>query len=427
MKPGNWIIHAVMWVMMAAIAAYFGVYAFQFIFDGYETDALYTYAAEELVQTSGCVIREEQVVEGGSELAAVIVSEGEKVAAGDTLALVYENQDALLRHWDIVSMEERLKSLKYIFSHSIDSADSAQLNRNIVQSIVDLKKAVSQGKLEDLPERSSDLKMLVFRGDYTYNGSHALTQEIHDLEAKTKALAESNRSYTTTITTPCSGTFSGMVDGYENVLTPDAVNLVSPARLEELLGSKEDVQEKVDNSEYLGKLVTDNRWYFATIMTEDDAANLKLGGTIPTRFNSIDHTVNMKVESISTPDDNHEVCVVLSSDRFMSQATLLRDQTADLILNTVTGFRVAKSAIHVENISGQIGVYRVFGTRLRWTPVEILWEDEDFYLIRQRSEYDADGNPKPMTALKEASRLRVGTKIVTKGQNLYDGKIIGER
>lgn len=426
MKPGNWIIRTVMWVMMAAIAAYFGVYALHFIFDGYETTALYTYAAEELVETSGCIIREEQVVEGGSELAAVIVAEGEKVAAGDTLALVYDNQDALLRHWEILSMQERLNSLKYIFSHSIDGADSAQLNRSIVSSILDMKKTVADGDLEDLPELSSKLKMLMFRSDYTYNGSHALTDEINELDAKTSELVASNRSSTTTITTPKSGTFSGMVDGYENILTPDAVRLVNPTRLEELLSSKEDVKEKVETGEYLGKLVTDNNWYYAAVLTEEEAAGLKLGGTIPTRFNSIDRVINMKVDSVSAADEDHKVCVILSSDRFMSQATLLRDQTADLIFNTVTGFRVAKSAIHVENTSGQIGVYRVYGTRLRWTPVEILWEDEDFYLIRQVTERDADGNPKPMTALKEASRLRVGTKIVTKGRDLYDGKIISD-
>lgn len=424
MKPGNWIIRTVMWVMMATIAAYFVVNAIHFVFDGYETAALYTYADEELVHTTGCIVREEQVVEGGSELAAVIVAEGEKVAAGDTLALVYENEEALLRHWEIIDMENRLNSLQYIFSHTVDDSDSAKLNRSIVDSIIDLKKMTASGDLIQLPTLSSQLKMKLFRSDYTYNGSEALTEEINQLDMETKALAEENRSFTTTISTQRSGTFSGMVDGYEEVLTPDTIRLISPDRLKELMNSRRDVQEQVNSGEYLGKLVTDINWYFTCVMTAEEAKPLRLGSSYPVRLSSMDRDIDMKVESISTPDKDKKVCVVFSTDRFLAEATLLRDQTADLILHSTTGFRVEKAAVHVENTTGEIGVYRVFGEKLRWTPVDILLEDEDFYLIRQKVEYDENGEVKPLTRLQEASRLRVGTQVVTKGRNLYDGKVI---
>lgn len=424
MKPGNWIIRTVMWVLMLTIAAYFGVYVVRGVFDNFTTAPLYTFAAEELVETNGYVVRQEELVTGGSELAAVIVSEGEKVAAGDTLALVYKDEAALQRHQEIKAKENRLNSLRYIFSHSLVGADNTPLNDSIVDTLVELRKTTSDGDLEQVPELTSQLRMMMFRRDYTYNGSTALTEEIEELDETIKQLAEQNRSRTTTITTEKSGTFSGMVDGFENVLTPDAVKVLTPERLNELVSSRSSYYEQIDSGEYLGKLVTGNSWYFVTVMTEEEGKQLHLGGTFPVRLGSMDRTIHMKVESISTPDSEKKVCVLLSSDRFMAEATLLRDQTADIVLSTINGFHVEKSAIHVDNISGEIGVYRVFGTRIRWVPVEILEEGEDYYLIRQAVQYDDNNEPIPVTALGEASRLRVGAEIVTKGRNLYDGKVI---
>lgn len=424
MKSGNWIIRTVMWVLMATIAAYFGFYAFHVAFDTFATDTLYTYAAEDLTETSGYVVREEQVLSGGSELTAVTVAEGEKVSAGETVALVYDDQKALERHQQMEALEERLTSLQYIFSHSIVGSDSDTLNENIVSSIVSMKKTVSDGDLNQLPDLSSQLKMLLFRHDYTYNGSAALTEEMNDLDKQIRKLAEKNRSSTSAITAPQSGTFSGMVDGYESILTPDSVRVLTPERLEELVSSPTDIQEKLDSGEYLGKLVTNDRWYYITVMQTEEAAQLQLGKTVSTRFDIMGRTLDMRVDSVSSPDEHKSVCVLLSSDRFMSEATLLRDQTADLIFDTVTGFRVVKSAIHVDNQTGEIGVYRVFGSRLKWIPVEILLEGEDYYLIRQAVQFDEDGNQVPLTSLQEASRLRVGAEIAVKGHGLYDGKVI---
>ncbi|MCD8189867.1 MAG: hypothetical protein LUD78_06540, partial [Clostridiales bacterium] len=94
------------------------------------------------------------------------------------------------------------------------------------------------------------------------------------------------------------------------------------------------------------------------------------------------------------------------------------------ILDTVTGYRVDKYAIHVENESGDIGVYRLYGTQAVWVSVEILWEGEDYYLIDEPTEYDEEGNAVATTQLEDAKGLRDGAEIIVKGRNLYDGKVI---
>lgn len=420
MKPGTLIVKIVMWTFFLGAIAYFCVYAYHVLFSGYETASLYSYTAEDTIEATGYMVREEEVLEGASALQEILVAEGETVAVGDTLAVIYGNEEALARHVEIKEIEARLESLQYILSHSADGSDSAVLNGEIIDTIVGIRAITASGDLTDLEDNTAQLKTLMFRRDYTYNGSSALTEEISGLVDQVEAMAAENRSYTSTISAVRNGTFSSMVDGYEEVLTPDNIKDLTPGRLDELLDQRAEVEEGT----YLGKLVTGATWYFAAELDEESAGRLKIGNTVTLRFNSMVRTIDMKVESISKPDEEGIVCVVFSSDKYLADTTLLRDQTVDIIFDTVTGYRVEKSAVHVENESGDIGVYRVYGAQARWTSIEILWEEEDYYLIRQQIEYDENGSAVAQSELQQAQELRGGTEIIVKGTNLYDGKVV---
>ncbi|MCD7887733.1 MAG: hypothetical protein LUG44_09020 [Clostridiales bacterium] len=420
MKPGTRIVKIVMWAFFLGAIAYFCVYTYHVLFSSYETASLYSYTAEDTVDTTGYMVRDESVLDGGAELQEVVVAEGETVATGDTLAVVYSTQEALDRHTEIKELEARLESLQYILSHSAGGSDNSTLNSEIIDSIVDLRAMTASGNLTELEDLSSELKTLMFRRDYTYNGSSALTEEITELVDYVESLAAENQSYTTTISAPASGTFSSMVDGYESVLTSASVKDLTPAQLDDLLDQREEV---ADDGSSLGKLISSPTWYYAAELTEEDSERLKIGDTVTLRFNSLDRTIDMEVESLSKADGG-VVCAVFSSDKYLSETTLLRDQTADIILDTVTGYRVDKSAVHVENESGDIGVYRLYGTQAVWVSVEILWEGEDYYLIDEPTEYDEEGEAVSTTQLEDAKSLRDGAEIIVKGRDLYDGKVI---
>ena len=420
MKPGTKIVRIVTLAFFLSAIAYFGVYTFHVLFSGYETANLYTYSAEDTIEATGYMVREEQALQGKDTLQEIIPAEGETVAAGDDLATVYEDQKAFERHQKIQELESRLESLQYILSHSADASDSATLNSSIIDSVVTIHKLNASGELADLASEAERLKTLMFRRDYTYNGSSALTKESAQLRKKVEKLVKKNRSHTSIVTAPFSGTFSSMVDGYESVLTPDNIIDLTPAKLDELLAQQAPITEGTS----LGKLVSGATWYFAAKLNEHDAQRLKIGDTVTMRFNSMTRTVDMNVDSLSRPDEQGTVCVVFSSNKYLAETTLLRDQTVDIIFDTVTGFRVDKAAVHVENSSGDIGVYRVYGAQAQWVSVEILWEEEDYYLIRQKPQYDEDGNLVESSQLDLARQLRNGTEVVVKGTELYDGKVV---
>lgn len=168
----------------------------------------------------------------------------------------------------------------------------------------------------------------------------------------------------------------------------------------------------------MGKLVTDSTWYLAALVDETAAAGMK--GTVTVRF-STDYsgTVDMTVERVS-PAENGRAVVVLSANRYLAQTAMLRYQTVDLVYDSITGIRVPKRAVRMEDgpagedgAPGEpvLGVYTVTGLQAEWKPVDILWEDTDFYLVRPVDE-------------AASNALHPGDEVITGGTDLADGKVI---
>jgi hypothetical protein len=179
----------------------------------------------------------------------------------------------------------------------------------------------------------------------------------------------------------------------------------------------------VDEDAYLGKLIYGNEWYYVTTMDEESAKSLQAQGSVTLRFNSIGDQI-FQVDSVSQAEEG-QVVVVFSTQKYLSDVTLLRDQTVEVVLDTVTGYHISTSAVRIlENTVGETGVYRVYGTQAVWVPVEVLYRGEDYYLIRQTVEYNEDGSEKELSTLQQAKQLRDGAEIIVQGRDLYDGKII---
>ncbi|MCD8085229.1 MAG: hypothetical protein LUF28_02680 [Clostridiales bacterium] len=418
MKPPKYVTTIAMWILMLGILAYFAVYVVNYFFGNVQTELLYTYTAEETVSISGYLFRDEEPIVSTDELVEVTVAEGARVAAGGELALVYDSQESMENHEALVALEEELSALAYIRSHSSDDADESQLGSQISDAIVALRTQVSRQNLSDLSDSTAILKQLIYRQDYTYNGNEALENEIAQLQSEIRAMSRQESDNVSTITSEHSGIFSSLVDGYEAVLTVEALEGLTPSGLEELVSQ----QEEVDEDAYLGKLIYGNTWYYAATMSQSTADELTLNGSATLRFTSVGD-MTCTVESVSDPEDG-QVVVVFSSDQYLSEVTLLRDQTVELVLDTVTGYRVPTSAIRVENTSGITGVYRLYGAQANWVEVDILYTGEDYYLIEQTTVYDDEGNAVELTTLQEARRLRDGAEIITKGTDIYDGKVI---
>ena len=418
MKQGKSFTTFVIIALAVVLAVYLGFYALRAFQDPYGTTLVYLYTVNDSVEADGVIVRREQVLPAQSGIVEITRAEGERVGVGQEVALVYQNSQAQSNQEQLDALELEIDLLEYAISQSGGVDSAARLDEDILQALVDLRAACALGDYADLEEQVLEIKSDVLKRGYTYGDglTSDLSAQFQDLRNQRSALQQQSAFTTGRVTAPQSGTFSNLVDGYESLLTPESVFQLTPSSLAELI----DNPPAADSA--LGKLITSSRWYFAASLPGEAADRLSQGGVATLRFTGeFSRDVAVTVEQIG-PAEGGQTLVVFSSDRYLSQITLLRHQTAELIFESWSGLRIPTAALRLlqeeqtDEETGQVtqttrlGVYALVAGRVTFKEVEVLTEGEDYYVVR------------PVGTGRDA--LRAGEEIITRGLDLQDGQLL---
>ena len=401
------------------VLAYFGIQGLQYLGDPLTTTLAYNYQVEEGMDLSGYVVRREQVLaDETSGLLRLQRSEGEKVGAGGTVALVYADQASLDRQREIDELSGRIEQLQFAQEASLGSEVSLKLDAQIMRSLLDYRAELAAGRLDNAEEHETELKSLVLKRDYTYSDTEDLSGQIAELQSQLKELKAQAASSVRAVKAPVSGVYSAVVDGYETVLTPGLLADMTPSQLNAL-------QADETLTSQTGKLILGDNWYYAVTMSADQAKALRdSGGTMTLRFaKGVEQDQTVTLYAVG-PEEQGRVVVTFRGEYNMAQVTLLRRQSAQLIWRTVAGIRVPNEALRAANTKvdqegnrttvESLGVYCVVGMEARFKPVEVLYSGDGFVLVRSTAASD-----------QESLRLRPGDEIIISAKDLYDGKVVG--
>ena len=401
------------------VLAYFGIQGLQYLGDPLTTTLAYNYQVEEGMDLSGYVVRREQVLaDETSGLLRLQRSEGEKVGAGGTVALVYADQTSLDRQREIDELSGRIEQLQFAQEASLGSEVSLKLDAQIMRSLLDYRAELAAGRLDNAEEHETELKSLVLKRDYTYSDTEDLSGQIAELQSQLKELKAQAASSVRAVKAPVSGVYSAVVDGYETVLTPGLLADMTPSQLNA-------VQADETLTSQTGKLILGDSWYYAVTMSADQAKALRdSGGTMTLRFaKGVEQDQTVTLYAVG-PEEQGRVVVTFRGAYNMAQVTLLRRQSAQLIWRTVAGIRVPNEALRAANTKvdqegnrttvESLGVYCVVGMEARFKPVEVLYSGDGFVLVRSTAASD-----------QESLRLRPGDEIIISAKDLYDGKVVG--
>ena len=428
MKQGRPLITFVIVFLAAVLACYLLSYAWGIFQDPFTTTFAYEYELNDSVEAEGLLVRDEQVLSGGQGILEVTRGEGEQVGAGQTVALVYRDDQAQQAQEQQEALAMEITQLRYAIGQSGDINSVAQIDEDILQGLVSLRSSSALSDYSALEEQVLSIKGSVLRREYTYGAeltAEDLNARLADLTGQYSALQSQTYSAVTQITAPQAGTFSALVDGYEALVNRETALQLTPSGLSGLLS-----QAPGGDSSAAGKLITSKEWYFAALVTQEEGKRLdalkdtqKEGDTPVTLRFASDFTQDIPARIVQvTFEENGQAVVLLAADRYLEQTTLLRQQAAELIFDRSTGLRVPKAALRIqtqtqtdeetgESVETNItGVYAVVSGRMEFRPVTILAEGDSFYVVQPA---------------QEGSRaLRSGDEVVVRGTDLYDGKLI---
>ena len=385
------------------VLAYFIMQAVRYFGDPLTTTVAYQYEVELSTALSGYVVRDELVLPDDTNgLLQQQRSEGERVSDGGTVALVYADQASLDLQEQIRSLQTQIEQLQYAKEAALGAEVTLRLDTQILQSIRDYRRALAADRLD-----TADV-----------------SAQLAELQSQLSSLRAQAGSSVRRITAPEAGLYSAVVDGYETVLTPEILESVTPSQLDGL----EPDESGLPN--HVGKLVLGDTWYYAATLSEDEAQTLEESRNLKLRFaKGVGRDLDVELTYVSEAE-NGQVAVVFQGDTYLSELTLLRQQSAEVIRRTITGIRVPEEAVRVrertvtdedgtESVVSETGIYCIVGMEARFKPVDVLYSGDGVALVRSTLE-DAE----EVTSTQEQIRLRAGDEVIITAYDLYDGKAV---
>ncbi|MFI3253314.1 MAG: HlyD family efflux transporter periplasmic adaptor subunit [Eubacteriales bacterium] len=413
MRQGNTIPTITVTVLTLGIAIYFIVSFWEAMTEAYTTTITYTYSVSDSVDAKGVLLREEFVLPSAEGILDILRSEGEQVGVGQVVGRIYRDIDAMEKQSYLEAMLDEMLVLDYALKEKLDIITVTKVDDDIVAALSSLKSNVVTGNYQNLESQIVSVQGTVLRRDYIF-GSAMEMKELEDrYELLTQQVAVSSQVSDTAVSyvsTPVAGAYSILVDGLESV---DLSQGFSLADLESLLSYQTNLVDKGT-----GKIITGNTWYFLTSLPSSSCEDLVEGNSVTLRFSGdFAQDISMKIEEIGREESGQKV-LLLSSDRYLEQTTLLRFQTAEIVYQTYTGLRIPKEALRMESYTNSetgavtevFGVYVVQAGYADFTPVVILAEGSDFFVVTSPTQ--------------DAYSLRAGQEIVAHAVGIYDGKLL---
>ena len=389
-------------VVLAAVLLYFAIQVYNYFSDPLTTTLVYESQAEDVVSLDGWLVRDEETLPAQSGTVSHALEEGQKVGAGQTVATVYAEASALQTVSRIETLKLQLQQLEFALTSYLDPDAALKLDTSITGDILTLRQTLSAGDYAAADGALAALKAAVLKRDHSYTSQEEIQSQIKSVESELAQL-ESSLSGAVRVTAKASGTSAAVCAGYETVRPPELLEGLTPSGLSA-------VRAATDHGS-MGKLIYGDTWYYAVNLPLEQAQTLKTMGSVNIRLaKGFEQTIRMRVEHVSA-EENGQAAVVLSCRKYLAQTTLLRHQAADAVLHTYEGLRIPSNALRVSE-EGVTGVYCVDGENASFRPVELLYQGENYALV------------KPAEGVSDTRTLRAGDEVIATAGKLFDGKVI---
>lgn len=387
--------------VLVAVVTLLGIEGYRYFHRSVSVSVAYTGQVTDSLSVTGWVVRQETPLPDTSGTLLRQVQEGEKVHAGQTVAMAYASKSALEVVSQLEDTELKLQQLQFARSSFLDSDAALKVDSDISDSILRLHIATADGDYATATQEMSAMKTAVLKRSYSYESLEQIDQAIAQTRSDISTL-QNQLSGATSVKTAVAGVYSGSTDGSEEALTPDFLTDVTPARLDAL-----STGSAVKSA---GKIITDNTWYFAANIPAQQARELQVGQEVTLRLSKgLQQDTPAYVQSISAEEDGR-VAVVLSCTRYISQVTLLRHQQGEILLREYKGLRVPSAALRMDE-EGSLQLFCRLGAYVYSKPVDLVYRGDGFCLVRS-----AQG-------ATDARILRQGDLVISTARALTDGMI----
>lgn len=393
-------------VLSIIVISYIVYNAFAYSYSPIDTQRLTEETTrEETIDFKGFALRDEKIIDTSASGTVIpLAHDGKRVASGDDIAVVCQNDDQAAAYTKLAALKEELKRYKNINDPDGTQELSAdKLNSKISDAYDDIMNAVATGKYDELPDALTAYADKCATKQILTEGSIDLSAKLTSLESEIAALTAQNINYSS-VKAPKSGYYINTIDGYESALSyKDALSLTSQ-QIESALNA----EPAAVSGNSLGKIVESYKWYIVGETESQNSSYFKNGAKITVNFpkEGVNH-VTMLVEKADTQGD--KMTVVLSCSLMDETFANMRTEDMQIVTKSHTGYRVPSNVIRFDE-DNNTGIYVLRGKIITFIPVEIIYTEDDFAIISSSS--------------SNGKSVRLYDEVIIKGKDLEDGKVI---
>lgn len=404
------IVKSILYALVIMIIMFFVIYPV-FVFDGtnstMNTQTAVKQTVYETVDVQAFAVREEvNIVNSYSGTIVPAVTDGNKVAIGDTVADIYPNESYAQKAAELLELQEEISYYSSIAS-SVGSTlrtDIDHYKSTVFNALFSLSQSIESGDLSEINTLSHNLREAITKKQIAMGNEIDVSSILSELMTKYDNL-KSSVIPSSSITADRAGYYVNTSDGYENAV--DFKNVTKMT--EEDVNAALNFSPSAVSSDNVGKLITDFNWYLVCNTTVEKLGDVKAGSSVTVTFaNSPVDDLKMKIKAINQTEQSDTVTLILSSNIMNEDIADLRIVSVKIRVDSYTGLAVDRKALRT--VDGEKGVYIKVGNIAEFRKVNIIYSDENYIL----------------SSAPEGGRgyLELYDEIIPEGVDLYDSKLL---
>ena len=369
-------------------------------------------------EAQGYIFRQESPVsrmQGGT--VSYNVSDGERVSMGMSVATLYESGGDRQLTSRLVEIDRRIELLERSnIRDNVSVSDTKSEDEKIRNYLETVIKSKRDSNLAAISNLSGDLLVSLNRRELIVTSRTSYDAEIAALRSERASVSSALSGKSSEIYVGSSGYFYYWCDGYERAFSPELLTDITPSSLEALVSSAP------DSTVYVGKNVTDQKWYIAIVLERTELGKYTPGEYYKIAFRDYsDVTVSMRLDRINVAAE--EGVLVFSTNDMPRNFAFERSQSVSIITETHDGLRFPASALRL--IDGVEGVYVLYGNTVFFRAAEVIARENGYvYVSADTEQYvavegDADGAGRVVW-----QSVSLYDEVIIGGTGLYHGMIV---
>ena len=359
-------------------------------------------------------MRDEDIIE--SKLTGTMVydvKDGTRVEKGGVIANVFSSEAQANAYSKLAEIKKQTDYYENIVLQSnAGSASLDVIDSNIESSVNTYIRTISSGWLENVDEQDAQLIDYINNRKITVGENIDVNSMLNELYAQRKKL-ESSITGNDTVVADQAGYFVSAVDGNESSVDYSKATELSVSNIQNIFSN-----QKKSDSNAVGKIIKSFDWYVACVVNQESILGLEEGSAVSVNFpESEAGELESEIAAINRDAENPgKVSLILKLNNMDEKIASLRSDKVELRFNKYSGIKIPNSALRAVTLEEDGKqrtvkcVYVLSGNIVKRKLVEVIYTGEDYVLAKSN--------------ISEAGYVRLYDRVITKGKDLSDGKIV---